>query len=458
MAKSKSRHTDGNKSFRRQKFIKRDELLGSRWWHEDMAAPHAQETGSTRREWLRSFLVVGGLVCVGMARAACNDCGSGDSVIAMDALDLQKREGWAVGADGDSLSLTGTSQLDSLNDTTWMGTLPSLATDLAPAQARLQPFYVPTLFEVLRDQRSDVLRRILRPLHTGSMDRAYDAGLALAGLFHDEPAPSSADAGAPSSGRTALCIDMPGPESVACAAATANVFEPVFLYDNWPHPRGVVPSHEVLAAALYYRAELRLRATTRRFDSAPAFVLDSRRLNPYRDESDRFDNRYLARLPSADALTGFGITRLLYVTETPQEHEMDDLNDDFVALKDKGIDVKMIALSEFQPAAPALAQTSDNTHTYYYGGHPSGYFFFWSNYGWRASTTRSVPTSLPRPASPGARFVPTSRPTIFSSRTVGGLSGVGRQRPSGFGRVSYRSGSSSSGRSGSFGRSSGGFG
>jgi hypothetical protein len=45
---------------------------------------------------------------------------------------------------------------------------------------------------------------------------------------------------------------------------------------------------------------------------------------------------------------------------------------------------------------------------------------------------------------------------MFSSRTVGGTGGIGRQKPTGFGRVSYRtSGSSgSSGRSGSFGRSS----
>jgi len=42
---------------------------------------------------------------------------------------------------------------------------------------------------------------------------------------------------------------------------------------------------------------------------------------------------------------------------------------------------------------------------------------------------------------------------MFSSRTLGGTAGVGRQKPTGFGRVSVgSSGSSSSARSGSLGR------
>ncbi|HEX7501488.1 MAG TPA: hypothetical protein VF524_14490, partial [Polyangia bacterium] len=58
--------------------------------------------------------------------------------------------------------------------------------------------------------------------------------------------------------------------------------------------------------------------------------------------------------------------------------------------------------------------------------------------------------------STGRTFAPSPRPTMFSSRTVGGLSGVGKQKPSGFGRVSYRAGGGGFGRSGSFGRSSSG--
>ena len=39
----------------------------------------------------------------------------------------------------------------------------------------------------------------------------------------------------------ALVLDLPGPEAVAVAAALAPCFDPVFVFDNWPHPLGVVP-------------------------------------------------------------------------------------------------------------------------------------------------------------------------------------------------------------------------
>jgi hypothetical protein len=188
-------------------------------------------------------------------------------------------------------------------------------------------------------------------------------------------------------------------------------------------------------------------------------VLDSDRLAPYRDESDRFDNRYLARLPNSDSLQAMGVERVLYVTAAPQPHELDDLNDDFVACKNKSIDVKMIALSDFAPAPEALLATNHlptTDRTYYYGGHPMGNVYFWSSYGWHSPgyAGRTWSGSLPRQVSAGRSFAPVSRPTIFSSRTVGGLSGVGKQKPSGFGRVSYRAGGGGFGRSGSFGRTS----
>jgi hypothetical protein len=257
--------------------------------------------------------------------------------------------------------------------------------------------------------------------------------------------------------KTALILDLPGPESVAAAAGLARVFTPVFLYDNWPHPLGVVPSHENLAAAIYHRPDFLAARAARETPTSPAFVLDSRRLSPYRDESDRFDNRYLARLPSADGFAKLGINRVLYVTATPQTDEQDDLNDDFVALHDKAIDVKMVALSDFAPASEEALRESNlpvTDRTYYYGGHPHGAFFFWSSYHWYSPSTagRTFTGRLPRSVSSGQRYTPISRPTLFSSRTVGGLAGVGKQRPSGFGRVSYRSGSGSLGRSGSFGR------
>jgi hypothetical protein len=71
-----------------------------------------------------------------------------------------------------------------------------------------------------------------------------------------------------------------------------------------------------------------------------------------------------------------------------------------------------------------------------------------------------------RPSTPAPSYEPASRPTMFSGARVGGQAGVGRTKPSGFGRTTVRtsggrvtgvgsaSSSSSSGRSGSLGRSS----
>ncbi|MBO0861503.1 MAG: hypothetical protein J2P21_24040, partial [Chloracidobacterium sp.] len=60
-------------------------------------------------------------------------------------------------------------------------------------------------------------------------------------------------------------------------------------------------------------------------------------------------------------------------------------------------------------------------------------------------------------------YRPESRPTIFSSSRIGGASGIGKTRPSGFGRTSVRMSSDGHvtgarpGRSGSYGRSGGGW-
>jgi hypothetical protein len=427
-------------------FITRDDLLGARWWHEDMEASVASGFTVDRRKALKSLFILGGVavgvVAMGQAMKALN----GRSVN-MDALDLQMREGWAVGATDQHFIIAAASLTDSQGDRAWAQRFSSLADDLAPGP-RLMPFYVPTLFNILKNPRGVGVTARLLPMHTASMEAAQMAAEALATLFTSDDDWKS----------TALILDMPGPESVAAAAGVARVFAPVFLFDNWPHPLGVVPSHDVLAAALYHRPDFVVAREKRDPDAGPAFVLDSRRLDPYRDESDRFDNRYMARMPSADALEKLGVRRVMLVTHVPMPHEEDDLNDDVVALAKKNIPVKMVALSDFSPASPQVLSSANlptASRTYYYGGHPGGFIWFhnsYSGYGSRPMVDPRVPAQPLRPVSGGGGFAPVSRPTMFSSRTVGGLGGVGKQKPSGFGRVSYRAGSDGSFRSGSFGR------
>ena len=439
----------GRKSFHRLVFITRDDLLAARWWHEGMEG--AVTTSPNRRTALKYLVGLGGLFGAGLLlRAGCDALS--DPAVNMDALELQYKEGWSIGAPGQALTVPDPSPTDSEGNTNWSTGLGLLGQDLSPSDPALAPFNVRTLFEVLNNPRGAGLEPLLRPMHSVAMDVGNHAAQALAAVFSNDGDRKG----------TALILDMPGPLSVAAAAGVANVFAPVFLFDNWPHPLGVVPSHQTLAAAIYHRPDF-VAANAHRVASAPpAFVLDNQRLSPYRDESDRFDNRYLARLPGTDRMEGLGIKRVLYVTASPESHELDDLNDDFVALKKKDIDVKMIALSDFAPAPAELLQANHiapTDRTYYYGGHPHGSLFFWSSYHWDSPSYsgRSLPMgsgNLPRAVSTGQNFAPAPRPTLFSSRTVGGLSGVGKQKPSGFGRVSYRAGGGGFGRSGSFGRSS----
>jgi hypothetical protein len=94
---------------------------------------------------------------------------------------------------------------------------------------------------------------------------------------------------------------------------------------------------------------------------------------------------------------------------------------------------------------------------YYYGGHPHTHLWFWSYHGWGPTPVYRL--GGPRPSLPATLasrplYRPAPRATIFSSRAIGGGAGVGKQKPSGFGRVSARSsGDGFSARSGSFGRS-----
>jgi len=436
---------DLRKSFHRQVFIQRDDLLGARWWFDGMES--ASTFTPTRRSALKFLLGMGGIVGAGLVlRAGCHALVD-EPAVTMDALDLQRREGWSVGATGAPLLFPDSVRTDSAGNGNFAASLAGLGRDLGPHEPGLDPYFVSTLFDVLDNPRGAGLVALIQPMHNAMMDVSNHAALALASLFANQDDRK----------QTALILDLPGPESVAAAAGVAAVFAPVFLFDNWPHPLGVVPSHQVLAAALYHRPDFLAAQAQRMAPIPPAFVLDARRLAPYHDESDRFDNRYLARLPSADGFASLGIRRVLYVTAQAEAHEQDDLNDDFVSLRDKGIDVKMVALSDFAPASEQVLREQNapiTDRTYYYGGHPHGSFFFWSSYHWSSPSTagRTFTGSLPRPVSTGPTFTPASRPTLFSSRSIGGLSGVGKQKPSGFGRVSYRSGSGSIGRSGSFGR------
>jgi hypothetical protein len=229
-------------------------------------------------------------------------------------------------------------------------------------------------------------------------------------------------------------------------------------------------------------------------------LLDSQRLAPYTDDDSQFDNRYLATVPSAAALQQRGVKNIMYIVPNrEQKDESDDLNDDFVAYKDAKLKVVMFPLSDFQkvtqPAAKAAPdgtpQRAQETRYFYGGGLESHLGFlllysflaprpmlyypppFGSPYGygyppsypyqrggspspgggggWRGTTLGDVRT----PSTTAPSYEPRARPTQFSGTRVGGQGGVGRTKPSGFGRTTYRTSGgriTGVGRSGSLGR------
>jgi hypothetical protein len=395
-----------------------------------------------------------------------------ESEISADSLELQKKEGWNVGSTGKLLVFNeGLTAIDSVQKT-WSAYDPNFLISIyQPRSSALQPFFVPTLIQSLAQPS---LNAQIRPINTALMNDCYQRTEGLRNLLSQ-----TADAN-----QTLIVCDLPGPASVAVGAAMADIAQVIPAFDNWPHPLGVVRSHETLAAMVYYAHEIEEKKS-KLADNAPVIILlDSTRLTPYTSEDNQFDNRYLAKLPTADQLKQRGIKQVLYlVKDQLQTQELDDLNEEFVDWQKNGLATRMLRLSDFQPFdEPVVASKSSATGTndgstvthrhYYYGGSPYSHWWFYSHYYYSTPRQvvvvrggRSVP--LPRPTSgpsfnPPA-YRPASRPTMFSAARIGSSTGIGKTRPSGFGRTSVRVAQNGRvtgtrpGRSGSYGRSGGGW-
>ncbi len=398
---------------------------------------------------------------------------SDETEIDSDSLALQIKE-WNVGATETPLSFdpTFTSANASVADSDWKQYLdPSkLMNAYMPADSKWQPAFVPELMQSLSQE---TLKAQMKAVRTPLMQQTFEQGLALRELL----------AGSANANESLIISELEGTSSVALGAALADFATIIPTFGNLPHPFGVVRSHETLGAMLYYAQEVESKKANLKPNAPALLMLDSQRVNPYsEDEKQLFDNRYMAKVPSAADLKQRGITSILYVVrDASRKEEMDDLNDVFVDYQNQGINIRFLPMSEFRLPDGTQVAASSNTATptnvvterrYYYGGSPMMHWWWYSHYSYNpypgAYTTYggsryaySRPTS-PAPYTPTA-YRATSRPTVFSGTRVGGASGVGRARPSGFGRTSVRVNSSGSvtgvrsGRSGSFGRSGGGW-
>jgi len=411
---------------------------------------------------------------LGIAGVSLYKCtGSDEAEVSQDSLELQKKEGWNVGSTDRPLVFPGSGLLDidSQRSKQWRNDYldpGKLIAIYQPPSAQWQPFFVPTLMQSLSQSS---LKSQMQVIQTPEMEEAYKRGEGLRELIGQ----------AQNAAQTLIVADLNGPASVALGAALADTAQLVPAFDNWPHPLGVVHAHETLGALLFYAREVEQKKTKLK-DTAPAMVLlDKQRLNQYQDEDTQFDNRWLAKLPPADQLKQRGVTSLLYVVnDDTQKQELDDLNDEFVEFQKLGIQTRLLKLSDFKPydedvkvspqgGTTGSTQTVVRERHYYYGGSPFFHYWFYSHYfynpypsvmlyrgGYNVPLTRPV---SPPPFSPPA-YRPVTRPTMFSGTRVGGASGIGKTKPSGFGRTSVRTSGGQvtgirSGRSGSYGRSSG---
>lgn len=429
------------------------------WWQQMLTRREANKT--IAKIGIASLAVAAGIGVVGCGDDS-EDADDGSTELQQDALELQKKDGWNAGSTDKKLTFTGKTSTDSQGTMDWsnFNTSAALLKAWGVKNSAWQPYLVPTLVQAL-DQPS--LKGEIGPVFTPAMRTAYSRGLGMREILQKTKNPET----------TMIVVDIPGPEAVAYAAAIADVADPVITFDNWPHPLGVVKSHETLGAMLYYAAEVSAKAAKRTANAPGVLVLDANRIATEVDPDTQFDNRYVAKIPAVDKLQAMKTTNVIYaVPDKGVTTERDDLNDDFASYKEKGVNVSMIALSDFTPdpkeqqadSAAALAGggTTTTHHTvYHYGGSP--FFSPWFFYHYPVFIGAGIPAAsrLPATGLRGSTYSPARRPTMFSGRTVGGGSGVGKQRPSGFGRVSTRVDGTGrttgirSGSSGSYGRSSG---
>ena len=454
--------------FLRVEHVQRPEIIGARWWQEQVASgadPVARRSALIGLTALGLLIAGAGASCVMLTSSSTSDT----QTTTQEALLAQKQFGWNIGAGTETLTFDGAS-----TEPFDRAALDTLVDDLGPKSASLRPYYVPTLFQSVSATPTTPanldpfkpLKEIIQPVHTAAMKVAFLQGRAMSSLFEGAPA-----------GR-AVIVDLPGALAVAFAAGLADRLDVVFGLDGWPHPQGVVPAHQTLGAAAYYQRLFAKLKDERPASAAPAFVLDRGRMLPYSDESDRFDNRYLAKVPDSAQLKALGVKQVFYVSEDGYV-EADDLNEDFLAYSSAGLELRLIKPEDFgpDPTEPAAAPTSDGgaprasdggaggsgssygygydgSH-YYYGSRSYSHWYFWSYHGW------GTPTRSYRPFTGSmlrSRYTPSARTTNY--RGVG--TGMSKSRPSGFGTIGIVSSGSGSSRrtvgttrSGSWGRSSG---
>ena len=424
--------------FEQKETIDQPGIIGARWWQESIA------TEVPRRKAITGILALGGalagVAAIGLIASRVKSSSSSGSSGGFfsstpsyeyqpkTSLDMQKEYGWNFGATGEALVFDGTSTQPFDRKS-----LETIAEDMAPATALYGHYWNPTLFQApLAMPKSKPagdpdapaflpLKDVIVPISTAAMTRALGQGKALAALLA---------ANAKKTKDLALVVDLPGPLAVAFAAGLVNQFDPIFLFDNWPHPHGVVAAHLTLAAAMYYQP---LFAKARQLNAntnsgtpklRPMFVLDRARLATYVDDTTQFDNRYTAKMPSPADLRAMTTSNLLYIGPNAIDRfELDDLNDDFARWSTAGAVFHVCPANSFEPLGAGGDPLDSATYSATAPATPSSPF--WMH--WDQPANR-LPAEV-------QKYAPSARTTSFSSGTTSATAPATHPRPAGFGTV-----------------------
>ncbi|MDB4946320.1 MAG: hypothetical protein JWP97_5854 [Labilithrix sp.] len=423
--------------YNRDREVDKPGIVGARWWHDSLVDQEAQ---IARRAAIRNILVAGAVVAgfgalLTLGVKACSSPPAPPEAAAVPeyrterqtSLEMQQTYGWSFGAATEPLVFDGETTMPFEP-----GAVHALERDLAPIQSALVPYSHSTLFrspDALPPDMSKLdeeeakafhpLAESLKPIFTSAMEVAFARGRSLASLFEGLGDPRDPSKPGAASAHAVLFVDLPGPESVAFAAGAASVFEPVFLFDNWPHPRGVVKAQDTLSAAAYYQPLFAGERARKTASLRPAmFVLDRNRLAHYADDATQFDNRYVAKVPhTMAALKSIGAAHVLYVAPENKSapFELEDLNDWFVIYAAGGIDVRVLTLDLLARDAAEAAHLDAGTALtapYYYGGSKRAHQAFFVDYPWARSPR---PVTGPSPENPGKSYTPVPRETPYSS-------------------------------------------
>jgi len=414
-------------SFERDVLIDKPGIVGARWWHKSLIAEDAK---MRRRQVLKTLVTVGGVAgAIGLvgyaitkiaAGSSSSDSGESVKLETRKSLEMQRQYGWDFGARGEALVFDGKTTAPFARFD-----LPYLADVMRSAS--YSPFSITTLLESVTAVPKSTLPQppdgsatadsaapfqkladVLVPVETPAMRRAYRVGLAIARLARDKAT------------KLALLVDLEGPDSVAFAAGASELFEPVLLFDNWPHPRGVVPTHMTLAALAYYQPRFALQNKSRSAGPPPMFLLDRLRTSPYSEDSTRFDNRYYAKPPHFASLAPRGFNDLLYVVETasslPEPNDLDEL------AVTAPVVARAIAITDF-------SSPSSDTDPAYYGGSQETDASIWTNYPFVDGYSLPAGSKIADSTTKDYRFKPhattgTSLPVIGATAVVVTASGL----------------------------------